>query len=188
VRDKVVEVLQAAGATEEMVAAAVGAAGEFGDSPPRPNIEIQVAALLEEAADRHDVSQGVDMTRSCIEEAPPKGLGRREMKPVPSRVRRTLRRNFVTRTGGRLIFVSNFVTPSPRALASRVIGILALPAAAAPWGIPKFPKNPSNHFLSRASSLQRRHNLVEQSQGRHWGLPTTPHGAPPSPMRSKSNR
>ena len=56
VRDKVVEVLQAAGATEEMVAAAVGAAGEFGDSPPRPNIEIQVAALLEEAADRLDVS------------------------------------------------------------------------------------------------------------------------------------
>jgi len=37
VLDKVVEALQAAGATEEMIAAAVGAAGEFGDSPPRPN-------------------------------------------------------------------------------------------------------------------------------------------------------
>ena len=60
------------------------------------------------------------MTRSCIEEAPPKGLGRREMKPVPSRVRRTLRRNFVTRTGGRLIFVSNFVK------AGRLLRSLAL--------------------------------------------------------------
>ena len=65
VRDKVVEVLQAAGATEEMVAAAVGAAGEFGDSPPRPNIEIQVAALLEEAADRLDVSHAAATTLGC---------------------------------------------------------------------------------------------------------------------------
>jgi hypothetical protein len=37
VLDKVVEALQVAGATEEMIATAVGAAGEFGDSPPRPN-------------------------------------------------------------------------------------------------------------------------------------------------------
>jgi hypothetical protein len=35
VRDKVVAALQAAGATEEMVAGVVGVFGEFGDSPPR---------------------------------------------------------------------------------------------------------------------------------------------------------
>ena len=37
VLDKVVEALQGAGATEEIIAAAVKAGGEFGDSPPRPN-------------------------------------------------------------------------------------------------------------------------------------------------------
>ena len=36
-RDKVIEALQAAGATEEMVAAAVGVFGEFGEFPRRPN-------------------------------------------------------------------------------------------------------------------------------------------------------
>ena len=33
-RDRVVAAIQAAGATEEMVDAAVGVFGEFGDSPP----------------------------------------------------------------------------------------------------------------------------------------------------------
>jgi hypothetical protein len=33
--DKVVEAIRSAGATEEIIAAAVGAAGTFGDVPPR---------------------------------------------------------------------------------------------------------------------------------------------------------
>jgi len=44
-----------------------------------------------------------------------------------------------------------------------IIGMLARSAAATPWGIPQSPKNPnhpSNHFLSRASGLQRLHNPV----------------------------
>ena len=35
--DKVVEALVSASTTKEIIAAAVGAAGGFGDSPPRPN-------------------------------------------------------------------------------------------------------------------------------------------------------
>src|SRR5215469_15418082 len=35
--DKVVAALVSAGATEEIIAAAVKAGGEFGNSPPRPN-------------------------------------------------------------------------------------------------------------------------------------------------------
>ena len=46
VLDKVVEALQAAGATEEMITAAVKAGGEFGDSPPNPGGRLGEALTL----------------------------------------------------------------------------------------------------------------------------------------------
>jgi hypothetical protein len=61
----------------------------------------------------------------------------------------------------------------------RRAGVLARPAA---WvGIPQFPKFPSrpnrrgDHFLSRTSSLQRRHELVERGLGCS-PIPISPHG------------
>ena len=62
------------------------------------------------------------------------------------------------------IIVMYFVTPLPRALACRLIGILARPASLARWDIPKCPSRPnrrSDNFLGGTSTSDRLHNLIE---------------------------
>ena len=54
--------------------------------------------------------------------------------------------------------------------------LAARPTIGAPWEFPKFPKRPDcgrNHFLSRASRLQRFDNLVAQCKSHHWEFPTS---------------
>jgi hypothetical protein len=116
----------------------------------RHHVGLEVAALVEEGADRPDVGVGVEMALTRL------------LKAGAEVISRNFVSNFVPRRLGSLIFVSNFVTPSPRTLACRVIGILAPPASLARWGVLQFPTRfdrRSDHFLCGTGTSERFDNL-----------------------------
>jgi hypothetical protein len=145
----------------------------------RQHVGLEVAALVEEGADRRDIGRKVEMALSRIKEAAAEVLDRHETKQASSRVRRTLDRNFVTNlVTRRLNFVTNFVTPSISALARGTIGMLAWSAAAVGWGIAKFPTRfdrRSDDFLCGTGISERCDNLREQGGECHRRFPKS-HG------------
>jgi hypothetical protein len=130
----------------------------------RHHVSLEITALVEEGADRREVGRDVEMPPSRIKEAAAENCVTRRVK------RGNFVMYFVMRRVGDGNFVMYFVTPLPRALACRVIGILTLPAPLAPWDILKCPSRPnrrSDDFLCGAGTSERFDNFGEQGGARH---------------------